>query len=126
MIDAFKSTLEELTFSDVILLVIDANDSIIELKKKFQSCNKTLNEIGVDSDNIIFVFNKTDLTNYLEILKKVQLLNLENKEWVSVSAKTGEKMENLKQHIGELIHHRNPTSPLHEDFKEELGRLHGN
>ena len=35
LIDAFKSTLEELVHTDVIILVIDINDSVSELKKKF-------------------------------------------------------------------------------------------
>lgn len=38
MIDAFKSTLEELIYTDVIILVIDVSDSLFELKKKFASC----------------------------------------------------------------------------------------
>ena len=34
MIDAFKSTLEELTYSDIIILVIDISDSQLETKEK--------------------------------------------------------------------------------------------
>ena len=61
MIDAFKSTLEELTFSDIVILVIDINDSQLELKKKFASCMRTLDELGVKKEKIIFVLNKLDL-----------------------------------------------------------------
>ena len=50
MIDAFKSTLEELAHTDVIIVVIDISDSLFDLKKKFSSCMRTLSELGVEKD----------------------------------------------------------------------------
>ena len=51
MIDAFKSTLEELGHMQIIVVVvIDISDSIFELKKKFSSCMRTLSELGVEKD----------------------------------------------------------------------------
>ena len=37
LIEAFKSTLEELTFTDIVIVVIDTNEKNNELKKKFSS-----------------------------------------------------------------------------------------
>ncbi|MGI0003063.1 MAG: GTPase HflX, partial [Nitrosopumilaceae archaeon] len=89
MIEAFKSTLEELIYTDVVILVIDISDPIFELKKKFRSCISTLEELGVDQDKIIFVLNKSDLVLADEIMEKVDYLGLkENKKWLSISAVT--------------------------------------
>ena len=54
MIEAFKSTLEELIYTDIIILVIDVSDSFYELKKKFASCMRTLSEVGVERDRNYF------------------------------------------------------------------------
>ena len=97
LIDAFKSTLEELTFTDIVIVVIDANDKNNELKKKFSSCYKTLMELGVKRQNMLFAFNKTELMDDIEILEKVKHLDLlESKNWIAVSAKSGKNIENLK------------------------------
>jgi len=50
MIDACKSSLEELLYTDVIIFVFDASDNLDELRKKFNSGFTTLNEIGVESN----------------------------------------------------------------------------
>ncbi len=97
MIEAFKSTLEELIYTDVVILVIDISDPIFELKKKFRSCIGTLEELGVDQDKIIFVLNKSDLVLADEIMEKVDYLGLkENKKWLSISAVTKQNILQLK------------------------------
>ena len=97
MIEAFKSTLEELIYTDVVILVIDISDPIFELKKKFRSCIGTLEELGVDQDKIIFVLNKSDLVIADEIMEKVDYLGLkENKKWLPISAVTKQNILQLK------------------------------
>ena len=97
MIDAFKSTLEELIHADVIILVIDINDSIFELKKKFSSCMRTLNELGVEQDKIVYVLNKSDLEKNDEIKRKIDYLNLtENKKVDFSFCKNREKHISIK------------------------------
>ena len=104
MIDAFKSTLEELRHTDVIILVIDINDSISELKKKFSSCMRTLSELGVEKEKVVYALNKADLLQKEEIKRKIDILNLtENKKVIAVSAKTGENIKELKELIKEII-----------------------
>ena len=80
MIDAFKSTLEELTYTDIIILVIDISDSQLELRKKFASCMRTLDELGVKKEKIIFTLNKSDLMRKDQIDYKIDLLNLTENE----------------------------------------------
>lgn len=104
MIEAFKSTLEELVYSDIVLLVIDINDSIFELKKKFASCIQTLDNLGVERNKIIFVLNKSDLESKNNIEQKMEVLNLnDNKKRVLISSKTGKNLNDLKQLIKNII-----------------------
>ena len=100
LIEAFKSTLEELTFTDIVIVVIDANEKNNKLKKKFSSCYKTLMELGVKRQNLLFAFNKTESMNDEEILEKIKQLDLlENKNWIAISAKSGKNIEKLKMLI---------------------------
>lgn len=111
MIDAFKSTLEELIYTDVIILVIDLSDSIFDLKKKVASCMQTLSEIGAEWDKIIFVLNKSDLVSNQEIKEKVRILNLtENKKWISVSALAEKNVDELKILIKDIIENQSSFS----------------
>ncbi len=112
MIDAFRSTLEELVHTDVIILVVDVNDSISELKKKFSSCMRTLSELGVEKDRVVYALNKSDLLEMDEVKRKIEFLNLiENKKVISVSAKTGKNVSQLKELIKEIIDSQNFHKP---------------
>ena len=118
MIDAFKSTLEELTHTDVIILVIDINDSVSELKKKFSSCMRTLSELGVEQDKVVYALNKSDLLKNEEINRKIELLNLtENKKLISVSAKSGKNITELKKLIKEIIESQSFHKPKNNAWK---------
>jgi GTPase len=121
MIEAFKSTLEELTYADIVIVVIDVSDPLLELKKKFRSCTNTLDGIGVNQDKIIFALNKSDLVPEEEVSDKANQLGLkENKKWLSVSAVTGQNIPSLK----DLIYHVLENEPLleekHETQKHEI------
>lgn len=107
MIDAFKSTLEELGYTDVVIAVIDISDSVFELKKKFASCMRTLSELGIEKGKMVYVLNKSDLVNNDELNEKVKILNLiENRKWVGVSAKNGKNVNELKELIRNIVQSR--------------------
>ena len=104
MIEAFKSTLEELLYTDLTLVIIDASDELYELQKKFKSCYNTLNEIGVETDKMIFVLNKSELLNNTEILDRIDFLKLnKNSEWIAISAVTGKNIDKLEKLIGKIF-----------------------
>ena len=127
MIEAFKSTLEELLYSDLVVVVIDVSDSLFDLKKKFKSCKKTLNEIGVEQDRIIYALNKAELLDQNEILEKVEYLGLEeNKKWIPVSAKTGQNTKEFKELIKNVIDSQDKPMTKKKSLKEELGKIYGN
>jgi len=126
MIDAFKSTLEELTYTDVVLVVVDIHDPILEMQKKFQSCIKTLNEIGVESDNIIFVLNKVDLINESELPEKVNYLGLkDSKKWVPFSALAGQNVRKLEQLILKLLREK-PVQTIKKEKKFKFSEIYEN
>jgi|SRR3989344_697472 len=104
MIEAFRSTLEELLYTDIVIVVVDASDLQTELKKKFQSCTKTLNELGVEPDKMIFALNKSDLIKPDKVIENTKYLKLdETKKWISISAVTGENILELKDLIGRML-----------------------
>jgi GTP-binding protein HflX len=123
MIDAFKSTLEELTYTDTIILVIDISDSSFELKKKFASCMQTLSELGVDRDKIIFALNKTDLSTNKEIEEKAEIISLKENQ-IAVSAKTGYGINELKNLIQNIIQCQKPSKLKNTVW--EFDNIHGN
>ena len=127
MIDAFRSTLEELTYTDLIILVIDINDSVSELKKKFSSCMKTLNELGVKQSKIVYALNKSDLLSNEDLEEKIRSLNLsEDDKLIPISAKTGKNVSQLKKLIKETIESQNHHTPKKNNEWEGVQRTFGN
>ena len=119
MIDAFKSTLEELVYTDIIVLVIDVSGSLFELKKKFASCMRTLNDVGVEQDRIIFALNKSDLVSNYEIQDRVKILNLQDsKKWIAVSALAEKNLMELKTLIKDVIENQNSSNFYNNSAKE--------
>ncbi len=115
MVQAFKSTLEELVYTDVVIVVIDVSDTMLELRKKFKSCISTLDEIGVSKDKMIFVLNKSDLVSKEEVIERANQLDLtNNKKWLAVSSSTGFNIIQLKT----LIYQALDNSPVTEEKKE--------
>ncbi|MEM0384871.1 MAG: GTPase HflX [Nitrososphaeria archaeon] len=115
MIEAFKSTLEELKFADLILLVIDASEAIEEIQMKFDTSYNILLDLEIDPLNIVIVFNKLDLISEekVESIKKV----FDNKEieYYFVSAKTGNGVNILLEKIRKKLMEEEKTYFL--DFK---------
>lgn len=117
LIDAFKSTLEELLYSDIVVVVIDAGDSSTHLRKKFRSCGKTLGELGVDMDRVIFALNKSDLVQGEEVggggggveSKAAELGLADAKKCVAVSARTGHNLKKLRSLIRDVMDSQNPA-----------------
>ncbi len=59
LVDAFRATLEELTYADLLLHVIDA--SAPDWRERARAVDDTLTHLGVMSKPTITVFNKTDI-----------------------------------------------------------------
>src|ERR671924_1307530 len=112
MIDAFKSTLDELTYARLVLLVLDISEPADEIKRKFDSSLAVINEFEVPDTKIIYVLNKVDLTTVEDAFNKANQLDiLDSQRMFVVSAKTSYNIDQLKNLI---------TSILFETKKEEV------
>jgi len=92
LIEAFKSTLEELTFADVLLHVIDLSNP--NWAEQADVVDSLIVQLMAESTPCIRVFNKCD--RYLGELPH-------ERESVFVSAKTGEGMTELLKRIEEVL-----------------------
>lgn len=121
MVQAFKSTLEELVYTDVVIVIIDISDTILELRKKFKSCISTLDEIGVNKDKMIFVLNKSDLISKEELSEKASQLDLtNNKKWLAISSSTGFNIAQLKTLIYQALDNAPSIEKKNETPRPEI------
>ncbi|MFV0440733.1 MAG: GTPase HflX [Lachnospirales bacterium] len=96
LIKAFKSTLEELVFADVLVHVVDGSDKSRE--EHIKVVENTLEEIGVKDKPVILVYNKIDRGIEYPIVKRDKYFTT-----VEISAKTGENLEVLKTEIENVL-----------------------
>ena len=94
LIEAFLSTLEEVSSADLILHVLDSNDRSM-LRHK-QSVEKILKEIGADQIPIIHAYNKADLV-------KANLNTINTFDHIQISAKNGTGINLLLESISSKI-----------------------
>ncbi|HEX3022040.1 MAG TPA: GTPase HflX, partial [Lachnospiraceae bacterium] len=99
LIDAFKSTLEEAKYADIILHVVDSANA--EAYKQMFVVYETLENLGVKDKTIITAFNKVDLLETEQIIK-----DFKADKTVKISAKKGEGLNNLLDTIEEVLRER--------------------
>lgn len=94
LVEAFKSTLEEAKYADVLLKVCDAADP--EATNQLAVTDEVLQSLGCGSIPQLVVYNKCD---------KVGLIPL-NTSALAVSAKTGQGLPQLLQRISDILSER--------------------
>jgi GTP-binding protein HflX len=106
MIDAFKSTLNELVYSALVLLILDASEPATDMKRKLASSIRILSELNVHMSRVIFVINKIDLVSADDLDVRLQELRRDqpNAYTVCLSAKTSDNIDDLKVLIKELLY----------------------
>ena len=121
MVDAFRSTLHELIYSDLVLLVIDISQSIEEVRRKLDSSMHVMNELGVPMTKILYVMNKVDLTRIEDAFDKSTYLDMldSKKRVLPVSAKTGFNIDQLKNIMTSLLFPEKSRRPDDEHNEEE-------
>jgi GTP-binding protein HflX len=77
VVDAFHATLEEIEMADMVVLVIDASEEIIEIKRKVNVSLTELRELNGTAP-VIIVFNKSDLINEESMIELNQYIIKEN------------------------------------------------
>ena len=98
LVESFKSTLEELTYADLVLLVVDASESPESIGVKLGSCRETLEQLGVDPKKILLVFNKIDLVPHGVTTTGLEGL-LGGLASIRTSATRGDGMRQLRNQI---------------------------
>lgn len=96
LINAFKSTLAELSYASLLLVVIDISDN--NWKSHLDVVLNTLDEIGVKDKEMLFVFNKTDKITRKEVLARIATLK-GTTPCVSVSCQKPEGLAPLKKYL---------------------------
>lgn len=90
LVNAFKATLEEVKYADLLIHVIDASNEEYNLQK--QTTLAVLKELGVENKNIINVYNKVDKISDETLLPKED-------NALYISAKTNKNIDLLIERI---------------------------
>lgn len=96
LIEAFRSTLEEAKYADIILHVVDISNS--QMDAQMQIVYETLKQLGIGSKTVITVFNKQDKLDALPILRDFKADKI-----VSISAKAGQGIDDLLVALEEVL-----------------------
>lgn len=96
LVEAFKSTLEEIKYSDLILHVIDLAGE--DLVMEYNTTMEILKDIGIEDKKILTVFNKKDLVE----LETIVPPGMDEKK-IYISAMSDEDILNLKEQIQEEL-----------------------
>lgn len=117
LVESFKSTLDEVRESDVLLHIVDISHSGFE--EQIETVNSTLEEINAGDKPTFYVFNKIDAFSYVQ--KDEDDLSLRTKEnfsldewkssWMAkhntpslfISAKFKENLEDFKTNLYDLV-----------------------
>jgi GTPase len=100
LVDAFRSTLEEVADADVILHVVDASDA--DPRAQLAAVREVLGEIGARQVPELVVINKADAADPIDI----EGLRLAEPKSVVVSAVTGEGIDKLLAELDEMLPRR--------------------
>jgi len=129
LVESFKSTLDEVRESDILLHVVDISHPNFE--DQIEVVNKTLQELGVAEKPMYLIFNKIDAYTYLK--KDDDDLTLVTKEnyslddlkniWIArnsksffISAKQKMNIEDLRERLYEYIKEIHVTRFPYNDF----------
>lgn len=96
LIEAFKSTLEEAKYADIILHIVDTSNP--QLDEQMHIVYETLRQLEVVNKPIITAFNKQDKVDSEMIIRDFKADYV-----VKISAKTGEGLENLLDTIEQVL-----------------------
>jgi GTP-binding protein HflX len=97
LVDAFRSTLEEVADADLILHVVDGSDA--DPRSQLAAVREVLAEVGAGDVPELVVINKADSADPIEL----EGLQLSERQSVVVSARTGAGIDQLLAEIERLL-----------------------
>ncbi|MBM0046412.1 GTPase HflX [Anaerococcus sp. mt242] len=108
--DSFLTTLDEIRFADMLLIVIDSSHNI---EHQIQAIETAISDIDMAKKQVLYVFNKMDkVENELAI----KLFKRDN-ERIYISARNDEDLERLKEKIVSLIKENYQNVSMHIPFE---------
>lgn len=115
LIEAFRSTLEEAKYADIILHVVDTSNP--QMNTQMQIVYETLKQLEIGNKPIITIFNKKDKLDSAPILRDFKADKI-----LSISAKTGEGLNDLLTSLEEVM--REQTIYLNHLFSyQDAGKI---
>ena len=111
LVEAFKSTLEEAKYADIILHVADASNPQVD--EQIFTVYETLNDLKVGDKPVITVFNKQDKLEGSQIIRDFRA-----DYTVKISAKTGEGIPELTETIEAVLREQKIAVEGLYDYKE--------
>lgn len=99
LIEAFRSTLEEAKYADIILHVVDASNP--QMEQQMHVVYETLSDLGVGNKTVITLFNKQDKIESDERLRDFKADHI-----LKISAKTGAGLDDLKALLEKILQER--------------------
>lgn len=100
LIQAFRSTLEEAKYADIILHVVDASNP--QMEKQMHIVYETLKDLGVTDKTVVTLFNKQDKAPEDAVLR-----DFKADKTLNISAKFGQGLEELQDLLEEILRQRN-------------------
>lgn len=97
LIKAFRSTLDEAAFSDILIILIDASDS--EAESQLSVTEELLSELGASHKPTLYVYNKCDMAG----IKCGKIDVGQDKNAVAVSALTGDGINELVSELEIMV-----------------------
>ena len=111
LVDAFRSTLEEAKYCDLILHVVDASNPRVE--KQLHAVYETLEMLGVMDKTIITLFNKQDKIDKAQILK-----DFKAKTTIPISAKNEDGLDLVLETIEDVLREQKILLEKVYDYKD--------
>lgn len=122
LIEAFRSTLEEAKYADIILHVVDASNP--QMDEQMFVVYETLQRLEVMNKPVITAFNKMD-----RVGEAITVRDFQADKIVQISAKSGENLGQLFDAIEEILReekiHIERVFPYSESGKVQLIRKYG-
>lgn len=111
LIDAFRSTLEEAKYADIILHVVDASSP--QMDQQMYVVYETLKNLGVTDKKIVTLFNKQD-----KMTENQSHRDLKAEKTICISAKWGEGLGEVKQILEDLLNEKNVLIERFYDYRD--------
>ncbi|MDD6400822.1 MAG: GTPase HflX [Lachnospiraceae bacterium] len=132
LINAFRSTLEEAKYADIILHVVDISNPLADIQ--ILAVYETLNNLGVEDKPILTAFNKIDKVEDIPTVKDLRadkVVNISAKKEIgfdAISSSLEEIINNQRRYIETVISYdkagminkiRKCGTVLEEDYRED-------